>query len=143
MSGISSATTARTSQPEDQQQVAQDAAGQRRLDHFGKPALQRQHHDDQLSGVAERGIQEPTQPGAEVLGSLFSSRPNQPGQRQHRQRRGHENQHVVGADEAQDECDGQEDRQQVQAMCGDVLPERLRVLSCRRHGRSHLGSLYR
>ena len=44
-------------QPEHEQQVADDAAGDRRLDQLDMPFVQRDERDDQFRRVAEGGVQ--------------------------------------------------------------------------------------
>ena len=51
----------KTRQAEHQQQVADDAAGDRRLDELDVALTQRDDGDDQLRRVAERGVEKPAE----------------------------------------------------------------------------------
>ena len=61
-------------EPEDEQQVAQNAAGDRRLHQLDQAGAQRHDRDDQLGGVAERRVEQAADRGAgpmrQVLGRL-------------------------------------------------------------------------
>ena len=68
-------------QAEDEQEVADDRAGQAALTTSIRPGLQREERDDQLGDVAERGVEDAAdlRPGdrAEPLGGL-SDQPGEP-----------------------------------------------------------------
>ena len=57
-------------QPEDEQQVADDAAGDRGLDDRGVMRAQRGDGDDQFGGVAERGVEEAAERRSGALGEV-------------------------------------------------------------------------
>ena len=57
------ATAGEEREPEHEQQVADDRAGQRAADDLGQPLVDRDQGDDQLGRVAERGIEEAADPG--------------------------------------------------------------------------------
>ena len=64
---------------EDQQQVADDAAGDRGLDDLDVVGAQRDERDDQLRGVAERGVEQAAQrSGPDRLASSSVARPISP-----------------------------------------------------------------
>ena len=56
---------------QDEQQVADDAARQRRLDHVVEPSLKREESEDQLGGVAERGVEQAPDPGPKPMSKLL------------------------------------------------------------------------
>ena len=65
---------------EHEQQVPDDAAGNRRLDQFDVSLAERDDRDDELGGVAERGVEEAAQCGAGAFGEFLGSEPNHAGQ---------------------------------------------------------------
>ena len=73
--------------PQDQQEVADDAARQRRLDHVVEPLEQREQGDDQLGGVAEGGVQKAPDARPEPVRERLGRLADQPGQRDDGQRR--------------------------------------------------------
>ena len=66
---------------QDQQDIADDAARERRLDDAVLPLRQRGQADDQLGGITESGVEQPTQPRAYAMGQMLRRQSHQPGQR--------------------------------------------------------------
>jgi hypothetical protein len=77
-------------QAEHQQQVADDAPGDRGLDQLDVPFVQRDDRDDQLRGVAEGGVQEPTKGRPRLARQLLGADADDAGERHQRQRGQHE-----------------------------------------------------
>ena len=67
---------------EHQQHVADDRAGERRLDEIDQPLAQRQRADDQLGGVAERGVEQAADAAAEPFSEDLRRPPDVGRQRQ-------------------------------------------------------------
>ena len=86
----------RTLSAQDQQQVADDRAGQRRLDDLDQAGLEGEERDDQLGDVAERRVEDAAdlRPGerAEPLGRQADD----PGEPEDRRRRHDEQERLVG-----------------------------------------------
>ena len=74
-------------QPEDQQEVPEDRAGERCLHDLDLVVQDQEDRDDQLGDVAERGVDQPADPRPGVQRELFGGTPDQPGERQDRGRR--------------------------------------------------------
>ena len=66
---------------EDEQKVADDRSGQRATDDLGESLIHRQQRDDQLRGVAERGVEEAADSRARVLGGVLGRLTDDPGKR--------------------------------------------------------------
>ena len=81
---------------EDEQQVADDAAGERATDDLVESVVDREQRDDQLRRVAERRVQEAADARAGVAGGMLGRLADQPCERDQRQRREHEERDVVG-----------------------------------------------
>jgi hypothetical protein len=60
-----------------------------------RPRAQRQRADDQLCGVAERGVQEPADAAAQMLGQRLGCAPHVGGERQDREHRRTEDRDVT------------------------------------------------
>src|SRR5512132_3275892 len=69
---------------ENEQDVADDASGQRAADDLGQPLVDRQQRDDQLGRVAEGRVQEPADARAGVVGRVLRRLADQPGERDER-----------------------------------------------------------
>ena len=82
--------------PEHEQQVADDRAGQRRLDDLDQPGLQREERDDQLGDVAERRVEDAADLRAGQRAESLGREADDPGQTEDRDRRDDEDQVVVG-----------------------------------------------
>ena len=79
-----------TGQAEDQEQVSDDAAGDRRFHDLEVMALQRHDRDDQLRGVAERRVEEAAERRAGPARERFGPRADQSCRGYQRDRRRHE-----------------------------------------------------
>ena len=77
---------------QNQQQIPDDRAYQRRLDHVKIARQHQQHRNDQLGDVAERGVEQATEPGTDTDGQLVGGAPDQARQRHDGQTRGDEDQ---------------------------------------------------
>ena len=64
--------------PEDQQQVPDDRAGQRRLDDLDQAGLEREERDDQLGDVAEGRVEDARRPAARSATPAARSRDRRP-----------------------------------------------------------------
>ena len=84
-------------EPEDQQQVAEDAAGDRRLHQLDQPRPQRHDRDDQLGGVAEGGVEEAADRRAGAMGQVLGGLAHVAGQRQHAEAGREEDRTTAGA----------------------------------------------
>ena len=84
-------------QPEDQQEVPEDRAGERRLHHLDPVVQDQEDGDDQLGDVAERRVDEAADPRARVQRELLRRPADQPGERHDRRRRRQEDRQVSGA----------------------------------------------
>src|SRR6476646_10688012 len=100
-------------QAEHEQQVADDAAGDRRLDQFDVSVAQCDDRDDQLRGVAERGVEKTAPRRAGTARQLLRAEANQAGERDQRRRRGHEEPRRLRRDHRQDPGYGGEQQQDV------------------------------
>ena len=101
-------------QPEDQQQVPDDRARERRLHDLGLVLQDQEERDHELGDVAERRVDQPADPRARVERELLGRPPDQSGQRQDRAGRDHEDQQFVAAGDLEDDGDRDEDQQPVQ-----------------------------
>ena len=66
---------------EDQQQVADDRAGDRGLDHVEHAGAQRHESDDKLGGIAQRGVEKTAYRLADAGRELLRGKAEQAGQR--------------------------------------------------------------
>src|SRR3989454_805916 len=89
-------------QPEDEEKVPHNRAGERRLHDLGQAARQRKDGDDQLRGVPECRVEETAHPGARVLAEFFGREAEKPGERDDRETRDREADEAV-ADVARSE----------------------------------------
>ncbi len=67
-------------QSEDEEQVADDRAGQRSFDDVHQASSQRHDRDDQLRRIAERGVEEASPTGSEMLGQTLCGAPHVTGE---------------------------------------------------------------
>ena len=81
---ISPRPPANEREPEHEQQVADDRAGQRAADDVGQPFVDRDQGDDQLGRVAERGVEEAADARPRVLRRVLGCLADQPGERDQR-----------------------------------------------------------
>jgi hypothetical protein len=129
---------------EHQQQVADDAAGNRGFDQADAPVVERDDRDDQLGGVAERRVEKSperrTGPACELLGAEA----DQARQRHERDRGGDEDPRRAGCERGQRPRAGRGGDQHVQLVAGqrfqhasecgsvwlqlDLIPERFQIL---------------
>ena len=121
---------------EHEQQVRDDAAGERAANDVGQPVRYREEGDDQFRGVAEARVQEAADPGAGVLGSLLGRFSDQPGQRDERSRGEHEQRDVSRMEgEVDDERDrGERERRP------EELPRHADTLTACRRRSSSIGA---
>src|SRR5262245_6957342 len=78
-------------QAEDEQHVADDGTGQRGFDQIRESVPECQRADDQLSSVAESGVEQSAESSAEAGGEYFRGTPDDASEREYRHRRGGEN----------------------------------------------------
>ena len=109
--------------PQAEQEVADDRAGDRRLDDVDQPLLEGEQADDDLGGVAERGVQQAPAVGPSVLGQRLGGVPHQARQRRDRQRRRREDQDRIRPPPVSAIAIGMNTRRTVQ------LPRHLRLRS--------------
>ncbi len=88
-------STGHDRQAENEQQVAENAAGDRRLHQVDEASLQRHDRDDELGGVAEGGVEQATERRAGAGGDLFGCLAHEPGEGEHAE---------TGGDENEDRC---------------------------------------
>jgi hypothetical protein len=94
---------------EDQEQVADDRSGQRRLDQIDQAFAQREDADDQLGRIAERGVQQAADAAAEPLRERFGGSADAGRERQQREQRRREHDdmpfghHIVKGDRDRNE----------------------------------------
>ena len=79
---------------QDEQDVADDRAGERRLDDAVVALLERDQGDDELGGVAEGGVQEPADAFARALGQVLGRFAQPTGERHDREARADEDRDV-------------------------------------------------
>src|SRR5690606_3321683 len=102
-------------QAEDQQDVADDRAGDRRLDQVVKPGPERHDRDDQLGGVAEGRVQQPADAFTQPLCELLRRPAHQARERDDRQRGRDEDRDPARVEHVlQRQGDGNEDQQEQQ-----------------------------
>ena len=92
---ISPRPPANEREPEHEQQVADDRAGQRAADDLGQPFVDRDQGDDQLGRVAERGVEEAADARARVLRRVLGGLADQPRERDQRSGREDEERRVA------------------------------------------------
>ena len=81
---------------EHEQEVRDDAAGERAAHDLRQTVRDREHRDDQLGRVAEARVQEAADAGACVLGCVLGRLPDQPRERDERDRGEDEERGVAG-----------------------------------------------
>ena len=94
--------------PEHQQDIADDRAGQRCLDHIDQASLQGNEPDDQFRRVAEGGVEQAADPRPEMLSQVLSGRAHQTGQGNDRQTRGDEDPDGIRMPQFQQDTQGYE-----------------------------------
>ena len=72
---------------EDEEEVADDATGERASDDLRQPVVDCEERDDELGRVSERRVEEAADPRARVVGRVLRRFPDQPRERDERQRR--------------------------------------------------------
>ena len=77
-------------EPEDQQKVSDDGAGERSAHDLGEAVVDGDQGDDQLGRVPERRVQEAADARARVLRGVLGGLSDQPGKGDERRRREHE-----------------------------------------------------
>jgi len=82
---------------QDEEEVADDATGERAAHDLGQPVVHGEERDDELGRIAERRIEEASDPGARVVGRVLGRLPDQPGEWDEGQRGEHEELDVAGA----------------------------------------------
>ena len=80
-------------EPEDEQQVAEDAAGDRRLHQLDQPRAERHDRDDELGRVAERRVEQAPDGRTGAVGQVLGRLAHVARERQHPQARGEEHPH--------------------------------------------------
>ena len=75
---------------EDEEEVADDATGQRAAHDLRQPVVDGEERDDQLGRVAEGRVEEAADSRARVVGRVLGRLADQPGERDERERREHE-----------------------------------------------------
>ncbi len=98
--------------PQDEQDVADDASSDRRLDHLIEPGLEGKHRDDQLRGIPECGIEQPADARSHAFGDRLGRRSDLPCQRDDRRRREHEDDKRGGVEKLGDDRRRYEDEQE-------------------------------
>ncbi len=97
---------------EDEQDVADDRTGERRLDQVRESLAERHHTDDELGGVPERRVQQAADAAAEVLREDFSRVADERRKRQDRERRRKKDRDVaLGGEDPQENRHGHEEEQ--------------------------------
>ena len=81
---ISPRPPAKSENPSTSSRLPDDRARQRAADDVGEPFVDRDQGDDQLGGVAERGVEEAADPGSRVLRRVLGRLADQPGERDQR-----------------------------------------------------------
>ena len=102
--------------PHHQQHVADDRTGDGRLHQIQQAGLNGEDRDDQLRGVAEGGVQQPTQPRPGVDGQLLGRVAQDAGHRNHRQGGGDEQPCFGHMQKATDNRNGGEDQKQIEIL---------------------------
>ena len=111
-------------QAQDQEQVAEDAAGDRRLHQLHQPRAERHDRDDQLGRVAEGGVEQAADGRAGAVGEVLGGLAHVARQRQHAEARGEEDPHRRRVEHvAQDDADRHGQQQQQPPARGWSSPE--------------------
>lgn len=102
-----------------QEQVADDAAGNRGLHQFHMPLVERDDRDDELGRVAEGGIEEAAECRTRPIGEFLGAEPDDSGQRDERDRRGKEDPRRAGQRHAEHPGDRREGDEEIEAIGRD------------------------
>ena len=90
-------------EPEDEEEVADDAPRQRAAHDLEEPVVDREEGDDQLGRVPEGRVEEAADARARVLGGVLGRLADQPGERDERDRCEDEERDFVGIDREPDD----------------------------------------
>src|SRR5262245_18210815 len=111
---------------EHEQQVPDDAAGDRRLDERHVTVAEGNERDDQLRGVAERRVQEPAKRGTRSQRELLRAETDEAGERDERERGGEEYPRRLGVHRVERPRNRGRDDEEVQAVVDERAQHRLR-----------------
>ena len=115
----------REREPEHEQQVREDAAGERAADDVRQAVRNSETRDDQLRRVAEARVQEAADARAGVLGDVLGGLADQPRERDQRGSREDEQRHVAGVEGEVDEEGDRDERER----CPEQLSRHARTLA--------------